>query len=75
MSSFHLKQEMRNVKSTKRITITIPYATLEKLWERTKSEGRSLSNLAAYVFVLGQWWQLPSLPSSWLRLVLAELLV
>jgi hypothetical protein len=53
MSSSDLKQEKRKVKSTKRITITIPDATLEKLLARSSSEGRSLSNLAAFILELG----------------------
>ncbi|MGA0022590.1 MAG: ribbon-helix-helix domain-containing protein [Vulcanococcus sp.] len=48
-----LKQEKRKVKSTKRITITIPDATLTKLLARSSSEGRSLSNLAAYILERG----------------------
>ncbi|MEB3265364.1 MAG: hypothetical protein VKN13_01980 [Cyanobacteriota bacterium] len=33
----------------KRITITIPYSTYQLLLERSGEEGRSLSNLAAYL--------------------------
>ena len=33
----------------KRITITVPYSTFRQLEQRSAAEGRSLSNLAAYV--------------------------
>lgn len=36
-------------RSTRRITITVPHATFEALEERSSHEGRSLSNLAAYL--------------------------
>jgi hypothetical protein len=36
-------------KSTKRITITIPFSTFAYLTKRSAEEGRSLSNLAAYI--------------------------
>ena len=36
-------------RSSKRLTITLPQATLEALSERSNEEGRSLSNLAAYL--------------------------
>ncbi len=35
--------------SSRRITITIPNSLLETLIERSRIEGRSLSNLAAYL--------------------------
>ncbi|MFZ9463427.1 MAG: ribbon-helix-helix domain-containing protein [Vulcanococcus sp.] len=36
-------------RSPKRITITMPYGAYEKLQQRSDTEGRSLSNLAAYL--------------------------
>jgi hypothetical protein len=36
-------------KSPKRITITIPFSTFAYLTKRSAEEGRSLSNLAAYI--------------------------
>lgn len=36
-------------KSPKHITITVPYIAYENLLERSDSEGRSLSNLAAFL--------------------------
>jgi hypothetical protein len=36
-------------RSSKRLTITVPQSTLEALAERSSHEGRSLSNLAAYL--------------------------
>jgi len=36
-------------KSPKRITITIPFSTFAYLTKRSAEEGRSLSNLAAYL--------------------------
>jgi len=36
-------------KSPKRITITIPFSTFAYLIKRSAEEGRSLSNLAAYI--------------------------
>ena len=35
--------------SPKRITITVSAMTAKKLWKRSAEEGRSLSNLAAYI--------------------------
>jgi hypothetical protein len=40
-------------RSPKRISITIPYATFQKIVERSNEEGRSLSNLAAFVLEQG----------------------
>ncbi|MFN5193535.1 MAG: ribbon-helix-helix domain-containing protein [Cyanobacteriota bacterium] len=43
---------MRNetvFRAPRRITITIPYSTYQSLVERSGEEGRSLSNLAAYL--------------------------
>lgn len=36
-------------RSPRRVTITLPYATFQDLQERADGEGRSLSNLAAYL--------------------------
>ena len=35
--------------SPKRITVTVSDMTLKKLWKRSLEEGRSLSNLAAFL--------------------------
>jgi hypothetical protein len=37
------------IHSPRRITITVPYQLYERLVERSKREGRSLSNLAAFL--------------------------
>jgi hypothetical protein len=36
-------------RSPKRLTITIPYSTFEAIVQRSNEEGRSLSNLAAFL--------------------------
>ena len=36
-------------RSSQRLTITVAHATLQALVERSNTEGRSLSNLAAYL--------------------------
>jgi hypothetical protein len=36
-------------RSPRRVTITLPFATFELLQERADGEGRSLSNLAAFL--------------------------
>ncbi len=36
-------------RSPRRITITVPYGTYQGLLQRSELEGRSLSNLAAYL--------------------------
>jgi hypothetical protein len=36
-------------RSPRRVTITLPYATYHDLQERADDEGRSLSNLAAFL--------------------------
>ena len=36
-------------RSPRRITITLPYGAYQRLLERSELEGRSLSNLAAYL--------------------------
>jgi hypothetical protein len=40
-------------RSPKRISITLPYSTLEMLVKRSNEEGRSLSNLAAFILEQG----------------------
>ena len=40
-------------RSPKRITITIPHATFEAIIRRSNEEGRSLSNLAAFILEQG----------------------
>ena len=37
------------LKAPRRITITIPHSTFEHLIQRSDEQGRSLSNLAAYM--------------------------
>ena len=37
------------VRSPKRLTITIPFSLFEKVVARSNEEGRSLSNLCAYL--------------------------
>ncbi len=39
----------RAFRSSQRLTITLPQAVLEALTQRSDLEGRSLSNLAAYL--------------------------
>lgn len=36
-------------RAPRRITITVPYGAYQRLLERSELEGRSLSNLAAYL--------------------------
>jgi len=40
-------------KSPKRITITIPHSAYEHLLKQSDYEGRSLSNLAAFILEIG----------------------
>jgi hypothetical protein len=40
-------------RSPKRITITIPHSTFEAIIQRSNEEGRSLSNLAAFILEQG----------------------
>jgi hypothetical protein len=40
-------------KSPKRITITIPHSAFEHLLKQSDYEGRSLSNLAAFILEIG----------------------
>jgi len=46
LSTLRLKPAFR---SPKRVTITMPNATFEQLQSRAEGEGRSLSNLAAFL--------------------------
>lgn len=36
-------------RSSKRVSITLPYATYKALEDKSSEEGRSISNLAAYL--------------------------
>ena len=40
-------------KAPKRLSITIPHSTYEAITERSNAEGRSLSNLAAFLLERG----------------------
>jgi hypothetical protein len=40
-------------RAPKRLTITLPYSAFRRLEERSTAEGRSLSNLAAYLIERG----------------------
>jgi hypothetical protein len=53
VSLSNLAQNKRSISSTKRIAITIPHGVLVKLLARSSSEGRSLSNLAAFILERG----------------------
>lgn len=44
-----IRRETLAFRSSQRLTITLPFAILEALVERSRFEGRSLSNLAAYL--------------------------
>jgi hypothetical protein len=46
---YSLKRTDLVLKSPKRISITIPHDTYERLLRQSDYEGRSLSNLAAYL--------------------------
>ena len=48
-SPFRLPDQRFSFRSSKRLTITIPQTVLEALNEISSREGRSLSNLAAYL--------------------------
>ena len=45
----HPTQRPESFRSPKRITITVPYQIYQDLSERSDREGRSLSNLAAFL--------------------------
>jgi len=42
----------RSFRAPKRLTITVPHVLMEALIQRSSAEGRSLSNLAAYLLEL-----------------------
>jgi hypothetical protein len=44
-----LQKSVTAFRSPKRITITVAYGTKQKLLDRSDREGRSLSNLAAFL--------------------------
>jgi len=43
------KDTSSNSLSPKRISVTVSAMTAKKLWKRSSEEGRSLSNLVAYI--------------------------
>jgi len=45
-------QPQRSFRTPKRLTITVPHVLMEALIQRSSTEGRSLSNLAAYLLEL-----------------------
>ena len=45
-------QPQRSFRAPKRLTITVPHVLMEALIQRSSAEGRSLSNLAAYLLEL-----------------------
>ena len=45
-------QPQRSFRAPKRLKITVPYVLMEALIQRSSAEGRSLSNLAAYLLEL-----------------------
>jgi hypothetical protein len=49
MVSLSPRTSTSRFRSSQRLTITVAYATLDALVERSSREGRSLSNLAAYL--------------------------
>ena len=49
MVSLNARSGANNFRSSQRLTITVAYSTLNALVERSNREGRSLSNLAAYL--------------------------
>jgi hypothetical protein len=49
MVSLNTRSGYRNFRSSQRLTITVAHATLDALVDRSNREGRSLSNLAAYL--------------------------
>ena len=50
----HAMRTNHAFKKPQRITITLPYATYEQLVQRSDQEGRSLSNLAAFLLESSQ---------------------
>jgi hypothetical protein len=53
MLSFNSASKQWITRTPKRITITIPHYTLEALVKRSDEEGRSMSNLAAFILEQG----------------------
>jgi hypothetical protein len=53
MSITQSEQNRFASRSPKRITITIPHYTFQKIVHRSNEEGRSLSNLAAFILEQG----------------------
>ena len=51
--SFNNKAEKFVIRAPKRLTITIPHSTFEAIAQRSNEEGRSLSNLAAFILERG----------------------
>jgi hypothetical protein len=49
MVSLNARSGANSFRSSQRFTITVAYSTLDALIERSNREGRSLSNLAAYL--------------------------
>ena len=48
-SAEHFTQPSASFRSPRRITITVPYQLYQRLVEQSNREGRSLSNLAAFL--------------------------
>ena len=49
MVALNARSSTSRFRSSQRLTITVAYSTLDALVERSSREGRSLSNLAAYL--------------------------
>ena len=52
-NSANSSAQQRANRAPKRITITIPFSTFQALEHRSTEEGRSISNLAAYLLERG----------------------
>lgn len=53
MTPYEVSKRNLLSRSPKRITITIPHSTFEAIVQRSNEEGRSLSNLAAFILEQG----------------------
>lgn len=53
MTTYEVGKKNLLSRSPKRITITIPHSTFEAIVQRSNEEGRSLSNLAAFILEQG----------------------
>ncbi len=53
MTTYKVSKRNLLSRSPKRITITIPHSTFEAIVQRSNEEGRSLSNLAAFILEQG----------------------